>query len=354
MAKTKLIPRCQNGLTTKDIGLDLNKASKAARAIYEKLKREKQQLVLHQERDINGNYGYRTSTGGFRTFNNPQTKLNNAVLKTYSAKVAKFEAKDAKRRNHSDEREKKVVRRPLLTIDKKGNLNETTVKQVAPSEDSAQIDTTFEGLYLGNKVWNVGSDIVKLALAKTGSNELAHQARNKLLNNYMSTYQSTGSSLFDKIVTNKQTDNKILASQQPTSTVPTYTHFLQDLANKNSIGKEVKGKKLSLRELLGLSKGAYGSLNKFQKQALEDYEQYINSGQFRNKFLYNPTKDSFRYDKSLIEEDIPALTYLTSIPGAKITDSYIRTPNNIFAYFTGINQSRIGFLPKGQIGRAHV
>ena len=31
----------------------------------------------------------------------------------------------------------------------------------------------------------------------------------------------------------------------------------------------------SLRELLGLSKGAYGSLNKFQRAALQDYEKWI-------------------------------------------------------------------------------
>lgn len=33
----------------------------------------------------------------------------------------------------------------------------------------------------------------------------------------------------------------------------------------------------SLRELLGLSKGAYGSLNKFQRAALQDYEKWISA-----------------------------------------------------------------------------
>lgn len=31
----------------------------------------------------------------------------------------------------------------------------------------------------------------------------------------------------------------------------------------------------SLRELLGLSKVAYGSLNKFQRAALQDYEKWL-------------------------------------------------------------------------------
>lgn len=33
----------------------------------------------------------------------------------------------------------------------------------------------------------------------------------------------------------------------------------------------------SLRELLGLSKGAYGSLNKFQRAALQDYEKWVST-----------------------------------------------------------------------------
>ena len=33
----------------------------------------------------------------------------------------------------------------------------------------------------------------------------------------------------------------------------------------------------SLRELLGLSKGAYGSLNKFQRAALHDYEKWVST-----------------------------------------------------------------------------
>ena len=33
----------------------------------------------------------------------------------------------------------------------------------------------------------------------------------------------------------------------------------------------------SLREILGLSKGAYGSLNKFQRAALQDYEKWVST-----------------------------------------------------------------------------
>lgn len=37
----------------------------------------------------------------------------------------------------------------------------------------------------------------------------------------------------------------------------------------------MNSKIVSLRELLGLSKVAYGSLNKFQRVALQDYENLV-------------------------------------------------------------------------------
>ena len=43
----------------------------------------------------------------------------------------------------------------------------------------------------------------------------------------------------------------------------------------------------SLRELLGLSKGAYGSLNKFQRAALQDYEKWISVQSKADKFLFD-------------------------------------------------------------------
>lgn len=43
--------------------------------------------------------------------------------------------------------------------------------------------------------------------------------------------------------------------------------------------------KLSVREQLGLSKGAWNDLNKYQKQALDDYAYYILSGK-KQKQIY--------------------------------------------------------------------
>lgn len=42
-----------------------------------------------------------------------------------------------------------------------------------------------------------------------------------------------------------------------------------------------------LRELLGLSKGAYGSLNKFQRAALQDYEKWVSNQSKADKFLFD-------------------------------------------------------------------
>lgn len=144
-----------------------------------------------RDRDINGNYGYRNiKTGEFRTtlpnskeeVKQEQSKLNKAVLKTYLAKQQYYEDHDAKRKNHSDEAIKKQVRVPYITANKYGNFQEGTVKTPAPGEDSAQINSTLEGLLIGDKVFRLGSGLTKIALAKTGDNYLSHWARNSLLN----------------------------------------------------------------------------------------------------------------------------------------------------------------------------
>ena len=144
-----------------------------------------------RDRDVNGNYGYRNiKTGEFRTTlpnskeenRQNQVRLNKAVLRTYSTKQQYYKEHDAKRKNHSDETIKKQVKVPYITTDKYGNFQEGIVKILAPGEDSAQIDNTLEGLLIGDKVFRLGSGITKLALSKTGSNGLAHWARNSLVN----------------------------------------------------------------------------------------------------------------------------------------------------------------------------
>lgn len=130
-------------------------------------------------------------------------------------------------------------------------------------------------------------------------------------------------------------------------------YFLGQSEDKNNyitgIAPTPTFNKLSMRETLGLSKGAYNSLNKFQKQALADYEQYMLSGQYRNKFIYDAAKDAYKYDKVVNEAvgDIPAIRHIVSIPGTTIRNEFIRTPNGELTYFPKINQSRIGFNPKG-------
>lgn len=44
----------------------------------------------------------------------------------------------------------------------------------APSENSAQIDTTLEGLFVGDKLFRLGSGLTKLALTRTDNNRVAH------------------------------------------------------------------------------------------------------------------------------------------------------------------------------------
>lgn len=148
-------------------------------------------ITWMRDRDVNGNYGYRNiGTDEFRTAlpnsseeaKQNQAKLNKAVLQTHSAKQTHYETNDAKRKNHSDEAIKKTVKVPYLTVDKQGNLQEGQIQTLAPSEDSAQINSTLEGLFVGDKLFRLGSGLTKLALTKAGTNQVSHWARNSLLN----------------------------------------------------------------------------------------------------------------------------------------------------------------------------
>lgn len=116
---------------------------------------------------------------------------------------------------------------------------------------------------------------------------------------------------------------------------------------KTQLIKKPVSSKLSAREYFGLSKGAYGDLNKFQKQALEDYWQYKNSGSKRNKFLFDTEKEVFRYGDEVKDTEINGIQKIASIPGTTIRDEFIRTADGSLTYFPNINQSGIQFTPKG-------
>ena len=145
-----------------------------------------------KDRDINGNWGYRNiKTGQFRTTlpnsqeekKQEQTKRNNAVLKTYSANKARFdESYESRRRNHSDETVKKVISKPVITVDSDGNANTGYSTQLAPGEDSAQLNTFIEEQIPIVKGFRLVTGLGKLVLSKLGSNEVSHWARNSLVN----------------------------------------------------------------------------------------------------------------------------------------------------------------------------
>ena len=145
-----------------------------------------------KDRDINGNWGYRNfKTGQFRaTLPNSQeekkqeqTKRNNAVLKTYSANKTKFdESYESRRRNHSDETVKKVISKPIITVNNNGNANTGYSTELAPGEDSAQLNTFIEEQIPIVKGFRLAAGLGKLALSKMGQNEVSHWARNSLVN----------------------------------------------------------------------------------------------------------------------------------------------------------------------------
>ena len=154
-------------------------------------KADKLNIEWIKDKDVNGNIGYRNiKTGQFRSTLSKSVeekqkdlnKRNKAALLTYSSQKAKFDRTQAHRRNHSDETMKKVLKVPQLVSNKQGIMSNTSIQQNAPNEDSAQIDNTLEGLFVGDRIFRLGSGITKLALSKTGSNGLAHWARNSLVN----------------------------------------------------------------------------------------------------------------------------------------------------------------------------
>lgn len=81
----------------------------------------------------------------------------------------------------------------------------------------------------------------------------------------------------------------------------------------------------SLRELLGLSKGAYGSLNKFQRAALQDYEKWVSTQSKADKFLF----DGKRYVWRDIAKpgDIPGVRHMIQSGPKRTLDGLITMPD---------------------------
>ena len=194
-----------------------------------------------KDRDINGNWGYRNfKTGQFRTTlpnsqeekKQEQTKRNNAVLKTYSANKTKFdESYESRRRNHSDETVKKVISKPQITMDKSGNANTGYSTQLAPGEDSAQLNTFIEEQIPIVKGFRLATGLGKLALSKLGSNEVSHWARNSLVNEAAGdiTKEATmGNALFK---TNKSGDLETGTSAVPNAFRNTEWNIFRNTSN---------------------------------------------------------------------------------------------------------------------------
>ncbi len=103
--------------------------------------------------------------------------------------------------------------------------------------------------------------------------------------------------------------------------------------------------RLSVREQLGLSKGAYGSLNKYQKQALEDYAYYVLSGKNRNKFIWNPKDKKYRFGRVVQGYETPGVKHIAEDPKATIRDVFVRTGDQKLAFYPTFQQGRVNITP---------
>lgn len=109
--------------------------------------------------------------------------------------------------------------------------------------------------------------------------------------------------------------------------------------------------KLSVREQLGLSKGAWNDLNKYQKQALEDYAQYKLSGQFRNKFIWSPKEGKYRYGKTVQRGrgETSGAEHIIQDPKATVTETFMRTGDGKISYHPAQEQARVSIVPEKSV-----
>ena len=105
---------------------------------------------------------------------------------------------------------------------------------------------------------------------------------------------------------------------------------------------------LSFRERIGLSKGSYNDLDKYQKDALSDLEQFYTNGQYRNKFAYNPNTGKFEYTNILSDGKVPGVQKIADTDNYKATEYFIRSGNGKVSYHFKLNNGSIHLVPNGQ------
>ena len=105
---------------------------------------------------------------------------------------------------------------------------------------------------------------------------------------------------------------------------------------------------LSFRERIGLSKGSYNDLDKYQKDALSDLEQFYTNGQYRNKFAYNPNTGKFEYTNILSDGKTSGLKKIIDTGNYTANDQFIRSGNGQLSYYFKLHNGGIQLVPNGQ------
>lgn len=134
--------------------------------------------------------------------------------------------------------------------------------------------------------------------------------------------------------------NKNLYVDIPKASEPTGNTSLKFFERPNN---------LSFRERIGLSKGSYNDLDKYQKDALSDLEQFYTNGQYRNKFAYNPNTDKLEFTNSLSDGKVSGVQKIADTDNYKATKYFIRSGNGKVSYFFKLNNGSIHLVPDGQI-----
>lgn len=142
----------------------------------------------------------------------------------------------------------------------------------------------------------------------------------------------------------RQIGTRPILSETPTSKGNTWT-----LWDSYPLSKP----QLSAREQLGLSKGAAGDLNKFQKDALDDFSSYFSSGKYRNRFVFNTKTKKFEYVSEMQPYHINGQQVYINQPGAQLRRDFIRSFGGRSSYFPEYNRASLHLKPTDEQGKPY-
>lgn len=181
--------------------------------------------------------------------------------------------------------------------------------------------TSLGGSFIGGIAGGYGG----YAAANTGRNYLISRELNRAVKKFDGTVGDRFSIPDKRIVVNESSAKPVFGNKHIFNT---------------------RSSKLTEAERLGIPKGDRGNLTEAQKQAIEDLEQYVNSGQFRQTFNYDEgwtTKDKLSIQEQARQEGIKQRGPFIKVQNEEGTGIIAYSPSKNAAVYT----SRMFQKPEG-------